>query len=109
MTIGVCERTQAETIRLPFHLPGSELNRDQGRLAGSRAIKIVADEYCSAEAVRKPALKVNLFSDDSANVRFQPNESASDTKRPTVHIFTTRDRREGLHRALDHFLVAPAQ
>src|SRR5262245_27751878 len=109
MPIGVGYRTHAETLGLPFHLPRSELNRDQGQLGGSRAVKIVADQHRPAEAVRKPALEVNLFCGDSAAVRFQTNESASDTKRPAVHIGATRDRRESLRRALDHFLVAPEE
>src|SRR5215510_10311787 len=109
MPIGVGYRTHAETIGLPFHLPRSELNRDQGTLGGSRAVKIVADQHRPAEAVRKPALEVNLFCGDSAAVRFQTNESASYTKRPAVHIVATRDRRESLRRALDHFLVAPEE
>src|SRR5215510_10735344 len=109
MPIGVGYRTHAETLGLPFHLPRSELNRDQGQLGGSRAVKIVADQHRSAEAVRKPALEVNLFCGDSAAVRFQTNESASDTKRPAVHIGATRDRRESLRRAFDHFLVAPEE
>src|SRR5215510_9218826 len=109
MPIGVGYRTHAETIGLPFHLPRSELNRDQGTLGGSRALKIVADQHRPAEAVRKPALEVNLFGGDSAAVRFQTNESASDTKRPAVDIGATRDRRESLRRAFDHFLVAPEE
>src|SRR5262245_31096366 len=109
MPIGVGYRTHAETLGLPFHFPRSELNRDQGLLGGSRAVKIVADQHRPAEAVRKPALEVNLFCGDSTPIRFQTNESASYTKRPAVHIGATRDRRESLRRALDHFLVAPEE
>src|SRR6185295_5110799 len=36
-------------------------------------------------------------------------ESASDAKSASVHISVTRDRRENLCRAFDHFLVAPKE
>src|ERR1044071_1297662 len=106
MAVGVGARTHAELFRLPFQLACGELDRNQST-SGLRPVKIVADQHCTAKAVGKSAFEVNLFCCDSAGIRFQTDEPASDTQRTTIYVFTTRDRCESLRRSFHHFLVAP--
>src|SRR6185312_8883282 len=91
------------------HLTRSELNSEHLLLSRITTIKIITDQHRSAESVGKAALEVDLLGDDSVGGRLQLDESASDGKRPSVHISVTRDRRENLGRPFDNILVAPEE
>src|SRR6185436_2526611 len=107
MPVGVDYRTSADTLGLPLDLPRRELDCDQSLCR--RAVKIVANEYRSAYAVRQSAREVDLLGDNSAAVWLQADKPASDLVRPAVHVFAARDRRYHLCHPLGCLLVAPEE